>query len=145
VNLVGSRRELLQQEGDGFQEYFEAPATNSSEEYLQWLETEGLYVVEAMHDRSLRNVTHLVQASGTLLKLADELDFLRPHNDSHLAHHVINVDLWRVYWRALIAEMRTVEEQCSPELRNSGVFVLTTSPYNEFLRLMAGRLLAEVR
>lgn len=140
VTQLGSLTELQRQQR---RDFLEAPANTSSGEYLQWLETAELSIVEAMRQRSLRNATSLVQASGVMLKLAHDLDLLRPHNDSPLPHHVIKLELWRVYWHALIAEMRTVEVLCSADIRNSGVFVLTTWPYKEFLRLLAGRLLAE--
>ena len=144
MKSVVSRTELLQQEDNFQQEDFHVPANKSSQEYLQWMETADFSTMETMHDRSLRNAGNLIQASGTLLKLADELEYLRPYNDSHLGRHVINTDLWRIYWHALIAEMKTVEERCPLGIRNSGVFVLTTWPYKEFLRLLAERLLATV-
>lgn len=143
MNLVGFQTELLQQD----EERLEAPASKSSVEYLQWLETEGLTTLESTHEWHLRrlNAGNLIQTSGILLNLADNLDCLQPQNDSHLKHpKMMNIALWRVYWHALIAEMRTVVERCSPEVCNSGVFVLTTWPYKEFLRLMAGQLLAQV-
>ncbi|KAG0631070.1 hypothetical protein M758_1G225100 [Ceratodon purpureus] len=141
LTQLGSRTELRQ--GEGFRESdFEVPAIKSSEDYLMWLETAGLSTMETMHEMSLRNAGDLIRASRTLLKLADDLEYLRPHNDSHLGHRIINIALWRIYWHALVAEMKTVEESCSPEIRNAGVFVLTTWPYKEFLRLLAGRLLA---
>lgn len=73
--------------------------------------------------------------SRILMKLADELVYLRPDNKSHLSYD-INMRHWRMYWNELIAEMKTVH----PNTSSSGVYVLTTWPYSEFLKTLALRL-----
>jgi hypothetical protein len=90
---------------------------------------------------SLRHTTwHQIQgACSILVKLGEDLEYLRTGDESHLGYD-IKMASWGVYWNELIAEMKTVEASCSSAIRYSGVYVLTTWPYTDFLRLLAGKL-----
>jgi len=117
----------------------ELPVPRSSLEYVQWLEQKGCFIREIMLNcpGSLKGKRDEIQIiSRILVKLADELEYLRPENESDLGYD-INMRQWWTYWNALIAEMKTVNGRVSAETTCCGVYVLTTWPYPEFLKTLA--------
>ena len=107
------------------------PLVVSAADYLGFLEKEVLpFPLHARNQRHKKKV---------LLKLAGDLKVLPPPNPSILDLD-FDIQQWRHIIRELIKEMRIVESQCSLELRNLGVYVLTSTPYNAFLELLAAHL-----
>lgn len=75
-----------------------------------------------------------------LLTMADNLEVLTPPNDP-LPWDILNMSQWKESLCELIKEMKTVKEKCSPSLiRNPSVYVLITSPYDAFLRILAAEI-----
>ena len=84
-----------------------------------------------------KNLKDVERNCSMLLHIADNLNVLPPPNRA-LPWDVLNMARWRDSLRELIKEMKTVKERCCPSLfRNPGVYVLTTSPYDAFLRTLA--------
>ncbi|KAG0580970.1 hypothetical protein KC19_4G214300 [Ceratodon purpureus] len=135
----GPQLNLLFQDGQK-----ELPINLSSNEYVEWLEINSSFIGKiitlsqpALPDHTARN--KIQSAFRILMKLAEDLKYLQPGDASHLGYD-IKMASWRVYWNELIAEMKTVEASCSLEIRYSGIYVLTTWPYREFLLMLAGKL-----
>ena len=104
------------------------PLVVSGADYLKFLEKEVLpFPLRARNQRHKKKV---------LLKLATDLKVLPPPNPSILDLD-FDIQQWRHIIRELINEMRIVE---TLEIRNFGVYVLTSTPYNAFLEMLAAHL-----
>lgn len=107
------------------------PLVVSGVDYLKFLEEEVLpFPLDARNQRHKKRV---------LLKLAADLKVLPPPNPSILDLD-FDIQQWRHIIRELINEMRIVESRCSLEIRNFGVYVLTSTPYNAFLEMLAAHV-----
>ena len=103
----------------------------SATDYLEFLEKEVLpFTLDARNQRHEKKI---------LLKLAGDLKVLPPPNPS-IADLDFDISQWRHIIRELIKEMRIVESRCSMEIRNFGVYTLTSTPYNAFLEMLATHL-----
>ena len=100
----------------------------SATDYLDFLEKEVLpFPLDARNQRHKKKI---------LLKLARDLKVLPPPNPS-IADLDFDISQWRHIIRELVKKMRIVESQCSMEIRNFGVYILTSTPYNAFLEMLA--------
>jgi hypothetical protein len=86
-------------------------------------------------------IEYLMQTSRILRKLAVEIEVLPPGNDVDPGDWR-EKSRWETYLGALVSELMVVEERCSPEVRDSGVLVLTTFPYPALLELVAHEVLS---
>lgn len=115
------------------EECFELPAVVSSNDYLQFLE---------MEKSNLLKTQNKAQKKRILLRLARDLQVLQPPNPSILGPDFeFEIDHWRYILRELIAEMRTIKS--SMAIHNSGVWVLTCTPYKEILEMVAENISSE--
>jgi hypothetical protein len=104
------------------------PLVVSGADYLEFLEEEVLpFPLRARNQRHKKKV---------LLKLAEDLKVLPPPNPSILDLD-FDIQQWRHIIRELINEMRIVE---TLEIHSFGVYVLTSTPYNAFLEMLAAYL-----
>jgi hypothetical protein len=103
------------------------PVVVSHSDYLEFLEKErsGLLATQ-----------NKAQKKRILLRLAQDLKVLPPANPS-ICGPELDISKWRYILDELIMELRTVVRTCSLEVRNSGVYVLTSTPYSLFLKLLA--------
>jgi hypothetical protein len=75
-----------------------------------------------------------------LHKIAKELQVLTPRNNSIIKNDDEDIiSNWKCYVKALIKELRIVQSTCF-HVCNSGVYVLTNTPYALILEMMAGML-----
>jgi len=87
----------------------------------------------------MRNLKDKDTICRMLLNTAENLKVLTPGNEP-LPWDVLSMSLWKASLGELINEMKTVEEKCPSLVGNSGVYVLTTSPYAAFLRALAAEI-----
>ena len=81
------------------------------------------------------------QTSRILRKLSSEIEVLPPGNDAEDLGDWRDRSQWRRQLSALVAELVMVEEGCSSEVCDAGVFVLTTFEYPALLEMLALELL----
>jgi hypothetical protein len=105
----------------------------SNAEWIEYLMKKGPTILTAPQNR--------VQTSRILRKLAVEIEVLPPGNDVDPGDWR-EKSRWETYLGALVSELMVVEERCSPEVRDSGVLVLTTFPYPALLELVAHEVLS---
>ena len=103
------------------------PVVVCDSDYLEFLEMEKSGLLATQTEAQKKRI---------LLRLAQDLKVHQPANPP-ICGPVIDISKWRYILDELIKELRTVVRTCSLEVRNSGVYVLTSTPYCLFLKLLA--------
>lgn len=115
------------------EECFELPVVVSSKDYLKFLEKEKCCLLETQNKAQKKRI---------LLRLVRDLNVLQPPNPSILGPDFqFEIDQWRYILSELIAEMRTIKS--SKAIHNSGVWVLTSTPYKDILEMVAENICSE--
>jgi hypothetical protein len=98
---------------------------------LDYLEKNG--------DFLMRNRKDVEKNFSMLLRIADNVKILPPPSDP-LPWDILSMTRWKASLKELIKEMKTVEEKCPSLICNPGIYVLTKSPYDAFLRALAAEI-----
>jgi hypothetical protein len=75
-------------------------------------------------------------------KIAQEIKVLCPGNPSIMRDDDLDIlSNWKSYVEELIKELRIVQRRCSLDIRNSGLYVYTKTPYALILEMIAENLI----
>ncbi|KAG0620484.1 hypothetical protein M758_4G219600 [Ceratodon purpureus] len=130
---VDKVRSLMAQSDEGNpllkDEVVDLPEKLSNMEWIEYLVKKGPTILTSPKNR--------VQTSMILRRLSGELMVLPPGNDAEVLGDWRDRSQWRRYLSALVSELMMVEDGCSSEVRDAGLFVLSTFEYSALLELMA--------
>lgn len=75
-------------------------------------------------------------------KIAQEIKVLCPGHPSIMRNDDVDIlSNWKSYVKELIKELRVVQRRCSLDIRNSGLYVYTKTPYGLILEMIAENLI----
>jgi hypothetical protein len=78
----------------------------------------------------------------SIYKIAQEIKVLCPGHPSIMRDDDLDIlSNWKSYVEELIKELRIVQRRCSLDIRNSGLYVYTKTPYALILEMIAENLI----